>query len=509
MGKQACSKKTIICPDLKEWKVKLEKVKEKFNTTILLGIKVAQSKQDRKISIKEKLDKHVATMYEHTDQSKTFCAPGTRGEIQKEIEGWLSPHTSSSEHIFWITGIAGSGKSTLSATVVDNLRKKHTPVAAQFFISRNIPETIDPTKIIPTIAQQLSAFSPAAAHIIQEALKDGFISPQNEQVEKLLLAPIRAICKFHDRVIILIDALDELQDAAKSVRKILPLLAASDLPDNVRFIITSRPDYWADKSRPNLNHAAFKRRALETDKKEVHDFIFARFSEIKEEQDKKGLEWDNWPNDKQVSMLSEKADGLFLYAETALQWIEKQIDDNGTKAQKRVFEEFSKEGIEKVENLYELILTSLVGGDGQTQDQLRGFQYITGTILVLHKPLTIHQIIALLDDIDFDVNNFLRRFRSVLIPGTTELFEEATPQIHKSFRDYIMGESAPPGVRIITGQAHLLTAKSCLKVIVKAGSRSDDVVEYSIAYWYQHLRRAVEGKADFGDEGGYGTCLKG
>ncbi|KAJ7465614.1 hypothetical protein FB451DRAFT_954516, partial [Mycena latifolia] len=112
--------------------------------------------------------------------------------------------------IFWITGMAGSGKSTLSATVVDDLRKQHTPVAAQFFISRNIPETIDPDKIIPTIAKQLSEFSPAAARVIHDTLKkDGFPPSREEQVKALLLAPIWELSKSCDVVIILIDALDE------------------------------------------------------------------------------------------------------------------------------------------------------------------------------------------------------------------------------------------------------------------------------------------------------------
>ncbi|KAF8142830.1 hypothetical protein K438DRAFT_1480633, partial [Mycena galopus ATCC 62051] len=111
--------------------------------------------------------------------------------------------------IFWITGIAGSGKSTLSATLVDNLRKKGTPVAAQFFISRNIPETINPDKVIPTIAKQLSEFSPAAARIIHDTLKKGFLPSRQEQVENLLLAPIRELSTSHKVIVILIDALDE------------------------------------------------------------------------------------------------------------------------------------------------------------------------------------------------------------------------------------------------------------------------------------------------------------
>ncbi|KAJ6448257.1 hypothetical protein C8R45DRAFT_172235 [Mycena sanguinolenta] len=185
--------------------------------------------------IKEKLAGHVAAQHKFTDQSKSLCAPGTRVEIQADILEWLSPQLGTNERIFWITGIAGSGKSTLSATLVNNLRKKGTHVAAQFFISRNIPKTTDPAKIIPTIALQLANFSPAAACIIEAALKHGLPGSQEEQIEELLLAPIQEICKSHNRVVILIDALDELLNAGKSVLKILSTIAPldCDLPDNV------------------------------------------------------------------------------------------------------------------------------------------------------------------------------------------------------------------------------------------------------------------------------------
>jgi hypothetical protein len=52
--------------------------------------------------------------------------------------------------------------------------------------------------------------------------------------------------------------------------------------------------------------------------------------------------------------------------------------------------------------------------------------------------------------IAIDVINFLQQMRSVLIPGTTGSFEQATPKMHKFFRDYIMTERAPPGFRILT-----------------------------------------------------------
>ncbi|KAJ7796797.1 hypothetical protein B0H14DRAFT_3157797, partial [Mycena olivaceomarginata] len=121
---------------------------------------------------------------------------------------------------------------------------------------------------------------------------------------------------------------------------------------------------------------------------------------------------------------------------------------------------------------------------------------------MLEKPLTIGQIIALLADIpedEFDVAHFLQQFRSVLIPSTTTSFEGATPQMHKSFRDYIMDGHAPAEFCVLTGHAHFLTARSCLEVIVKTGSQSDIVVEYSVQHWHKHLRRAVEGSMTWED----------
>ncbi|KAJ7348081.1 hypothetical protein DFH08DRAFT_1080226 [Mycena albidolilacea] len=292
-------------------------------------------------SIKEKLAGHVAAQHKFTDQSKSLCAAGTRVEIQADILEWLSPQHRTKEHIFWITGIAGSGKSTLSATVVENLRMKHTPVAAQFFISRNIPETINPAKIIPTIAQQLAEFSPVAADIIHDVLNWGF-PPREKQVEELLLAPIRELSKLCNAVIILIDALDELENAADNVKKILESIAprGCHLPENVQFLVTSRPEHWADISKSKtLELTVFTQYALETESSvdEVHNFIIARMKEI--------TRWNDWPSDNEVQKLSDKANGLFHYAATALHWIEEQIHNRGTASRKQVFEKFTQMGI--------------------------------------------------------------------------------------------------------------------------------------------------------------------
>ncbi|KAJ7751601.1 hypothetical protein B0H16DRAFT_822555 [Mycena metata] len=454
--------------------------------------------------IKERLAGHVTAQHKFTDQSKSLCAPGTRVEIQADILKWLSPQPGTKKRIFWITGIAGSGKSTLSATVVDTLRKNHTPVAAQFFISRNIPETIDPAKIIPTIAQQLAESFPAAASIIHKKLKNGFPTSRKEQIEALLLAPILELSKSRNTAIILVDALDELQNAAASVKEILESIAPKDwcyLLDNVRLVITSRPEHWADISKSKtLELAVFKQHPLMTDSSvsDIHNFIIARMKKIT--PDEPG--WKNWPHPGELQKLYNKADGLFHYAATALQYIKQQIDEHGMSCQGWILKNLTQEhGLAPLEDLYRAILTSFEDIDAVAQNKQRrearlaGFQHVIGTILVLHKPLTTHQIIALLDNIrveHFDVGHFLKQMRSVLIPSMTTSFGRATPQMHKSFRDYIIDGHAPAEFCILMGHAHFVTAKSCLEVIVKAGSQSDVVVEYSVQHWHQHLRKAVE-----------------
>jgi len=298
------------------------------------------------------LASHIAAKYEHTDQSKSLCADGTRAELLADIKQWLLPQPSKAERIFWVTGIPGSGKSTLSATIVDNLRKKSTPVSAQFFISRNVPDTTNSDKIIPTIAQQLAISSPTAARILEKTLKVGYPTTREEQVTTLLLDPIRELSKSCDVVVILIDALDELHDAARSVMEILSHIAPikCTLPDNVRFVITSRPEHWADISTSkNLELAAFKQQSLATELSvtEVHNFIIARMREIT----LKETDWDNWPDSDKLWRLSDKANGLFHYAVTALQWIEGQIRKYKKACRGRVFDQFDQMGIGQLDDL--------------------------------------------------------------------------------------------------------------------------------------------------------------
>ncbi|KIJ53907.1 hypothetical protein M422DRAFT_95999, partial [Sphaerobolus stellatus SS14] len=115
------------------------------------------------------------------------------------------------EHCYWITGPPGSGKSTLAATLARWLKDQKL-LYAQYFISRNIPETTAPEKLFPTLALQLAQYSPSAAAEIKTAL--GTRAPGDlefKQAQSFLLRPLKKIAdeRQDQMVLIVIDALDE------------------------------------------------------------------------------------------------------------------------------------------------------------------------------------------------------------------------------------------------------------------------------------------------------------
>ena len=157
---------------------------------------------------------HEALFDSYANQYEDECLPGTRTEISHQIREWaLSPQGSC---MFWLNGMAGTGKSTISRSVAKAFKESGS-LGASFFFKRHENDRRSALKLFPTIAGQLATHIPQLAAGIQRAIQnDSGIATKalREQFDKLLLQPL-----LRDDVpaspvptlLIVIDALDECE----------------------------------------------------------------------------------------------------------------------------------------------------------------------------------------------------------------------------------------------------------------------------------------------------------
>ncbi|EGN94359.1 hypothetical protein SERLA73DRAFT_162987 [Serpula lacrymans var. lacrymans S7.3] len=136
--------------------------------------------------------------------SRSECLSGTRQDDLAFITEWLIT-PSDDQKILWMHGLAGAGKSTISATIAD-----------------------DPAAVIRTLAYQLASFHKSIRSAMSAVIEsDSRISeaPLRRQFEALLLEPLQSIADMSAEgpIVIVIDALDECGDS-RSRQDLLPLL---------------------------------------------------------------------------------------------------------------------------------------------------------------------------------------------------------------------------------------------------------------------------------------------
>lgn len=179
-------------------------------------------------------------------------------------------HKDSTCSLVWLRGKVGSGKSTLTAIVIDDAFRRsadgQNPPPVYFYCSRSAaePERADPVAILASIVRQLSCIVPGAPlgqSIVQkyERKGQGFRSSglQLEESRDIILELVEQ----HPVTTIVIDALDEIDtDKRFASLQVLEdiLLEAAGL---VKVFVSSRDDQdivSTLREYPNLDLASDK-----------------------------------------------------------------------------------------------------------------------------------------------------------------------------------------------------------------------------------------------------------
>ena len=398
----------------------------------------------------------------------------TRKGVLNAIGLWARTH-SDTENCWWITGRPAVGKSTIGATVTKAFEDEKN-LYAQYFVTRNIPATTDPDNILPTLAQQLAEKSPLAGLVIQDKLETTQLSDVKKfsdcQAQALLLEPLRAIAQYVPKVVVVIDGIDELaNDAPLVLSKVTSVLCSimSDLPANVKILIFSRPEQWIIAKIPR--HIKRLNLATEDSQDDVERLVRAKLRELAEV-----YEWNDWPNEIQISQLSRLAAGHLGWAATALRWIARQIEYEGSVRRDEVMEEVNQLGTGEIDELYAFILHRILPlRDSARKRYLTGLKTVLGCLVVFQEPLDIGSISMLLSLDDFDVPHCMKRISSLIVDGTEPLTERTVPKVHKSVVDYLVSSRPDPDLRIdLTKQHHSLTT-TCFKSIRKLTFNVGDI----------------------------------
>jgi hypothetical protein len=134
---------------------------------------------------------------------------GTRGAVLDEIGLWTRDFDKSP--VYWLNGLAGTGKSTIAQTTAERLFADGQ-LGASFFCSRDFEDRSNLQLIFPTLAVQLARnYTEFRSVFIPLVQSDPGIAHESlfNQMEKLIARPLQESAI---STVIVIDALDECKD---------------------------------------------------------------------------------------------------------------------------------------------------------------------------------------------------------------------------------------------------------------------------------------------------------
>ena len=398
------------------------------------------------------------------------CAEGTREEIRNDIIAWAD--SADSPPVFWLTGQAGSGKTTISYTIAqyfDGLEKtgRRTVLAGTFFCSRQFEETRRQIHIIPTLVYQLARKSKSYAHALNESGKFDSVDKLTKQMKDLFVDPWQwSESQRHTELpsyLIIIDALDEIEADGGSMFLQVILETINQCPlRGLKFLVTSRPDPHVVKLCKSFSSDAVCR--LQDVPTGLVGSDIIKYLRVK------------LPNlDKtELNSMMQLADGLFISAATIVRYLTPHrwitVDEQRRLLSKlHVRQSFSAgdaRGPLLVDELYQQILRDAFSGldDDLFNSRLR----ILHTFLCTFERTSTSLAAALLSESDEIAVAVLNQLHAVLYCKDDQVL-----WYHASFPDFIFSQTRSTfeldgrriSMSINKAHHHALLTKCCFNIM--------------------------------------------
>ena len=441
------------------------------------------------------------------------CLRGTRESVLDGIIGWAKDPQE--KRVFWLNGLAGTGKSTIAQTFSQVIAQDGT-LGASFFCSRDYLDRRELKNIFPTLAYQLACrYTSFRSRIIEIVKKDPSVARNSliSQLQELIIDPLSST---DISCVIIIDALDECIDD-QPASAILSILGryAKEL-SSVKLFITGRPEprirrgFRLPLLEPLTQIFLLHGVELSSVDQDIRLYLQEKLSTIAK---RSGVDLsDPWPCNEDLNTLTRKSSGLFIFASTLAKFIESEHHEPNERLQLVVHAPDSTfhEGQAGIDPLYTKVLMQAFS-DVKDATVFANFRRVLGAVVLAFNPLSRIQITEILGINSSLITTTLRHLHSVLlIPN--EGYKDIRI-FHKSFPDFLQDRNrcSDPKFFIDSTVHHADMALGCLKLLKKLkpnpcglpdfvmnrdvtdlpgllGDKVGSATRYACGYWAMHVR---------------------
>lgn len=367
------------------------------------------------------------------------CTPGTRERVLEDILAWCRDPSPQSSTVYWLSGMAGRGKSTIAYTLCQRLYHYADltgRLGASFFCSRREESGRRRAYILATVVHGLAHSIPPFGHAFLDAGCDTNIPPLDERIEKFIAGPWKASKEQRGDLpplVIVIDALDEIEkeDGSRFLEELLRCIDNDPAAfQGLKFFVTSRRDPAVEAVCNSLTSEGVYRLEdvpLNDVTADISLFLCQSLPRL---------------DPAQLNNIAEQAFGLFIYAATAVRYIRPPSRTTSLVTQQQRLDillkgwpdssEVGENGL-MVDRLYEgVLLDILYNEDMSIKDRQKVMETLL-TIICAQEPLSVSDISSFLGRTDIDVEFTIHAFHAVIF-----IVDDHVHTYHKSFTDFLL-----------------------------------------------------------------------
>ncbi|KAF8328481.1 hypothetical protein F5887DRAFT_1112022 [Amanita rubescens] len=426
------------------------------------------------------------------------CFENTRTEILKMIYEWFE--APDSKPFFWLSGMAGTGKSTIARTVAKHLEDKNM-LGGSFFFSKWEFHITDPFAVFPNLAYQLCLRDDSFfEHINQSPATIRYVVTSRsleKQFNELILEPLKKNQSRYKSLMIIIDALDEGDEDATCIISHLER-GISLLPFRLKVLVTSRRQ--SDDSSLSVPTASsafqdFQLHNIEASivQNDIRHYLSSKLGAL-------GIP-PPWPTPEDMAALVSKAKNLFIFATTAVNFIGDRRWSNPQKQLERLLLTTADEHTHwhELDAMYRRVLEDALPRSDKAL--VARFQKVVGAIILLRSPLSVASLEALLDIQDPIAIETVALLHSVFIVPDEHADPKGIRSFHPSFPEFLVKRcSTQDPFYINEKEHHTRLAMLCLRYLNEIEEHPMDRldgypiplhVKYACLHWSDHVSNAL------------------